>query len=444
MISRPAEETTCSIVNKALEYGLKIWTADKLESVLTRCMANDNELAVAPSRTAGPSAGPQRALSRLLQNEKIHGSTERDPTQKRRDWHYFTRGSYFVLVEDMSKELATIAAHEYPPVKDKDSARRPWPVLHCHPLARNPFAPFDDREKRRYEKQQAEQKEENEIARANKERQQAIIQTFKRKAEAMLTMKAGKANAGGSNLRKTISMSNLHRRLSHPVTQDELGFVDLEDDEMESANASGYNPSGAGMNYIAASGNSVGITSTTGTTSTTGLLQRGTSTLPDRFGRHVLTSLKAPGREKEKAEPEATTSQMGPPSKLPDRAPMLRKSKSTNTLKLPKREEGAKPGYCESCRIKFEDFSIVRLVFIPFLLYLHYLSQHIISSRHRKFAANPSNFTALDKVLNRLQRKNRAEIAQIERDRSMSMHLLCPQYEARNTYSERNIELSSP
>lgn len=367
MISRPAEETTCSIVNKAIEYGLKIWTADKLESVLTRCMANDNELAVAPSRAAGPSAGPQRALSRLLQNEKIHGSTERDPTQKRRDWQYFTRGSYFVLVEDMSKELATIAAHEYPPVKDKDSARRPWPVLHCHPHARNPFAPFDDRERRRYEKQQAEQKEENELARANKEREKAILQTFKRKTRAMLTMKAaGKANAGGPNLRKTISMSNLHRQLNNPFGIDEL--VDLEDDEMESANASGYNPSGAGMNYIAASGNSVGITSTTGTTSTTGLLRRGTSTLPDKFGRHVLTSLRAPGREKEKVEPEATTSQMGPPSKVPDRVPMLRKSKSTNTMKLPKREEGAKPGYCESCRIKFEDFSAVRPVSIfPFL-----------------------------------------------------------------------------
>lgn len=357
--SRGAEDPACSIVTKAVEYGMKIWTSEKLESVLSRCLANETELPVAPSRVAGPSAGPQRALSRLLQNEKIHGTTERDPTQKRRDYHYFLRGSCFVLVEDMSGELATVAAYEYPPIKDKDSARRPWPVLHCHPLARNPFAPFDDKERRRYEKQQAEQKKDEAENRLKKDREIAM---FRRKAEATQTLKAAsRSNAGGANLRKTLSVTNLHRRLSHPVTHNERDglCIDLDgdDNDIKSANASGYNQSGAGMNYMAASGNSVGITSTTGTTSTTGRFQRPLNGLPDKFGRHVVTSLKVSG--KEKVEPEATTSQMGPPSKLPDRAPLLRKSKSTNTLKLPKREEGAKPGYCESCRIKFEDFSVV-------------------------------------------------------------------------------------
>ena len=52
---------------------------------------------------------------------------------------------------------------------------------------------------------------------------------------------------------------------------------------------------------------------------------------------------------------------MGPPV-LPERAHVLRKSKSTNTMRLPKREEGAKPGYCESCRVKFENFKDVRLL----------------------------------------------------------------------------------
>ena len=51
---------------------------------------------------------------------------------------------------------------------------------------------------------------------------------------------------------------------------------------------------------------------------------------------------------------------MGPPATIPDKAKFLRKSKSTNTLKLPKRDEASKPGYCESCRQKFEDFREVR------------------------------------------------------------------------------------
>jgi regulatory subunit for Cdc7p protein kinase len=28
-------------------------------------------------------------------------------------------------------------------------------------------------------------------------------------------------------------------------------------------------------------------------------------------------------------------------------------------MRLPKRDEGTKPGYCESCRVKFEDFQQV-------------------------------------------------------------------------------------
>lgn len=51
---------------------------------------------------------------------------------------------------------------------------------------------------------------------------------------------------------------------------------------------------------------------------------------------------------------------MGPPTTIPERAKFLRKSKSTNTLKLPKRDEATKPGYCECCRLKFEDFRNVR------------------------------------------------------------------------------------
>lgn len=50
---------------------------------------------------------------------------------------------------------------------------------------------------------------------------------------------------------------------------------------------------------------------------------------------------------------------MGPPP-LPERQRILRKSRSTNTMRLPKRDETSKPGYCESCRQKFPDFKEVR------------------------------------------------------------------------------------
>ncbi|KAF9484458.1 hypothetical protein BDN70DRAFT_989551 [Pholiota conissans] len=416
------EDSARSLVAKAMEYEMKIWNSTKLASVLDRCLTDTTVKNISATRhTAGPSAGPNRSLSRLLQTEKIHGTTERDPTQRRHDWHYFSRGSVFVLVEDIHQQLATIAAHEYPIVKDK-SARKPWPVLYCHPLARNPFGPFDEKEQKRYEKQLNNEKK-DEVQR-DMAKKQKLLEALKRKAETTQSLKAAAiSNAGGANLRKSISVSNLRRRYSHPVAGQHGGGglidLDADEDEIEPANASGYNPSAAGMNYIAASGNSVGITSNTGTTSTSSRFQRninGASAFTDKFGRHVVTSLKMSTKEKVEAGP--SNNPMGPPTKVP----MLRKSKSTNTMKLPKRDEGAKPGYCESCRVKFEDFTM-----------------HTTSTKHRKFATNPANFAALDTVLARLQRRTNEQTSLCLAQQAMQVRLSCAEH--RSNHSQ---ELCSP
>jgi len=160
--------------------------------------------------------------------------------------------------------------------------------------------------------------------------------------------------------------------------------------------------------YMAASGNSVGITSTTGTTSTAGALFRNLklpAALQERIQSQVVTSRKFPSagtgagaagdkeREQEKAD-QGKKGTMGPPVGIPERPNgLLRKSRSTNTLRLPKREEGCKPGYCESCRAKFEDFK-----------------SHIRGRKHRKFAQDDSNFLQLDFLLGRIRRKTIQEV----------------------------------
>lgn len=271
----------------------------------------------------------------------------------------------------MHGELATLAVHEYLAVnskKDKDKdplAKKPWPVLHCHPHARNPFVPFDEREKRRYEKQLAAEKEQEEDDEKRRE-QKRIDFIMKRKL-------AAKRSKGVNDLRRTASVNNIRRRYSHPVAGQHGGAegIDLEDDvdddELQDvANASGCTASNTGA-YVAASGNSVGITSNTGTTSTSQAFSNNRPTMAmDRFGRHVVTNLKFPARDKENQTPVGS---MGPPTKLPTKQHLIKRSKSTNTLRLPKRDEGAKPGYCESCRMKFDDFSEVKLLYKPFRLY---------------------------------------------------------------------------
>lgn len=348
------------VLAEAIKQDKKIWNTTKLDSVLTRLL--DDSPTVSTSTAHKPNTvsritvttNPQRSLTRLLQSERVHGTLERDPTQKRHDFRYFARGSKFVLVEDMRQQLATIAAHEYP-IPPKGVTKVPWPVLHCHPRARGPFIAYDEREKKRWERQQHNEVESKE-ERAEHRNRIRQAEVMKKKAETNLH-----ATRTG-DLRRSVSMNNLRRRttlLSGSPHDEHLIDLDVDGDNPDSANASGYLVSGAGLGYMAASGNSVGITSTTGTTSTAGHSLRNvqlSSALSGRMKQQIVTSRKFPSATADKLLNEKAL--MGPPA-IPERQPVLRKSRSTNTLKLPKREEGSKPGYCESCRMKFEDFKNV-------------------------------------------------------------------------------------
>lgn len=334
-----------------------------MDSVLERCLPSTaSTSAFIPSTSVTTAIGAksnQRSLTRLLQSERVHGTTERDPTQKRLGFQYFSRASYFVLVEDIRQELATIAACEYAIVKGSDGTIKPtWPVLHCHPQSRGPFIPFDDREKQKWERMkraEAARDREKEQKRQSERRQEVL----KRKRAQLHARKTG-------DLRRSVSMINLHRKTTDPDISALPDLIDLDADGQDSATASGYLAStGTGGTYIAASGNSVGITSTTGTTSTTDNSLRNLqlpAALRDRIQNQVVTSRKS--TLSTTLHTKTLGGKMGPPARIPGRPNALRKSRSTNTLRLPKREEGKKPGYCESCRMKFDDFKLVTTLFL--------------------------------------------------------------------------------
>lgn len=348
--SRSADENASlgheTLVRKAKQFGMKIWDTAKLDSVLTRCDV--------PALLPGAISQQNRSLTSLLESEKRHGTTtERDPTTKRHDYHYFSKGSYFVLVEDIRQELATIAALEYSVTRTSDGKEKgTWPVAHCHPLSRGPFVEYNDKEERRREKQE----------RAEKERE---------RAEEMRVLKFKQVQRKKQDLRRSVSMSNLQRQATNNVENacgEPFEFVDAS--RVGNA-ASGFDSTATCGSYIAASGNSVSVASTYGTTSTIGFGSGVAGSLPaslvGRMANQVITSRKVMeppettmSRSASLSKPSASSTMMPPPD-VPDhsRKSLLRKCKSTNTLRLGKRDEKSKPGYCESCRHKFEDFKQV-------------------------------------------------------------------------------------
>ena len=347
-----------SSLDKARQFGMKIWSASKLHNILDRC-----DVPRAPNASSSLPNRPEH-LATLLKTEQLHGTMERDPTQRRNDYIYFSKDSYFVLVEDLRQELATVAATEYPITRGKDGKEAgAWPVLYCHPLSRGPFLPYDEREERRRQKVEKAEKERIE----ERARRKARLQQNQRKRKAQ--QRQQRKAAAAHDLRKSASLNNLKRRATFPEQGVPLdGFVDLDADfpeegQPESINASGYLASGA---YMAASGNSVSIASTAATSTAGGLLR--SLQLPPGLRekmQHQITMRRASTSTVPLPTASASNKEnvnvMGPPPTIPERARFLRKSKSTSTLKLPKRDEASKPGYCECCRVKFEDFREVRV-----------------------------------------------------------------------------------
>ncbi|TRM69654.1 Dfp1/Him1, central region-domain-containing protein [Schizophyllum amplum] len=360
-------KTNDDVVLRALRFKKKsqvrVWSIEKLEHWLGDILDGASSQSVDV-----PAPRPERDLALLLRNERIHGTSERDPTQKRNDYKYFSKNSHFVLVEDIREELATVIAHEY--VMPKSKTVPPWPVAHCDHRARGPFTAYDDREKRRHQKAMQEEEEEREGALYTQYR------LLKAQRHVWAQNDANRPDRRAGDLRRTVSLSNMRRREEEELEDEDATTVDLDDSQYQAyPHGSGYMASGQ---YMAASGNSMSITSAAGTTTSMSNAVRNLSlpaSLQGRIDKEIVTSRKPGG--------SAQIGDMGPP----DRMPVLRKSKSTNTMRQVKRAEGMKPGYCEACRRKFEHFE-----------------DHITTRGHRKFAENPNNYVALDDVLSRVKR----------------------------------------
>ncbi|KAH7096429.1 hypothetical protein BKA62DRAFT_662815 [Auriculariales sp. MPI-PUGE-AT-0066] len=361
--------------------------------------------ALAPKPPSRPAAAPARVsqqLGRLLQSEKLRGTTEeRDPTAKRADYRYFNRGVYFSLCEDLNHREVTLWAHEYPrysvPVpRPSDHAKSkaalkddnpPWPVLHADPRANNPFAPYNEKvEQRRVKREQ--------------EAQQFDDLVHRRK----LDLKRQKANR----------IRALAEESGHPPAAREQLMGDLHVDivmtrpAQDEPDASAMNGTGLGTDacgsaaYWGASGNSIPLSATTTTTSFAALRELS-------FGRDnsivfpaamnstlklvgpafpAATPVPATDSGKENApvaNPSVDRARMPPPN-----ANAIRRSKSVGSLRVQvhKKEKASKGGYCENCRVRFED-----------------IHEHVKGKKHVRWASEETNFSALDVELARVARR---------------------------------------
>ncbi|GAA5948739.1 hypothetical protein JCM3765_004990 [Sporobolomyces pararoseus] len=348
------------ILSKATDFKLKIWSLDKLTLILNRINSHS------PNKT---DASLQRnpSLPSLLRDEQLYGTRERDPFVPRSDMHYFPQSKYYLLVEDSTGEHRPIVIQEYDkPRKHEDPT---WPVLYGGIEGRSGFYKYEGPPI-----QYQPRFDPNPLPKRPSLAPSAKT-TDGTKLMAGFSTTAARA-VGAPNLRRAISLQNVPR-----VGTSKLAPTAQEDNKHAAPGGIHRRDS-----YIAASGNSQIITSNTGTSTRSGAaMQPGTgkgSAIDKRLAvlanRTVSVSMGGNSSKKE----------VGSAAKTLKRS-MSVDSQMKDVRKFVKpREEPKKPGYCENCRIKYDDFKT-----------------HVVSNKHRRFAINDKNWVDLDDLLGLIARR---------------------------------------
>ncbi|EAT86383.1 hypothetical protein SNOG_06552 [Parastagonospora nodorum SN15] len=392
-----------AVLYKAKELGMKIWSVDKLQRMIETMFNRETGEDPASVQTRhGAAAAQQKGrpadLQRLLQNEKL----DRDYTVASQE--LIPLRGYYVYVHDMDESTRPVMIREYQKV-EKEKGK--WPQFRASGNGKCPFV--DDPHFGRRQQQEEEARRQQRAAAAAAPRTRA--------ASAM----EGKLALGENN--------NLARRPSAPAT-----FVKAEDEDAKPldppkgvptkrASTDGVPPmfGSAQANiramprFIAGEPIASGLQASNITSAIQSQMISSTAAAPRAGNSKEVNALKRKVLEKNSV-PSANTNS-GHSSAMNDvramlnqeHVPLMRaaKRKAQETLGLGQEDEDTekqarkvaalrrrktvekelKPGYCENCREKFNDFD-----------------EHVVSRKHRKFAMTTENWVELDQLLAQLDR----------------------------------------
>lgn len=390
-----------STLHRALEMGKKIWTLDKLQKILSMVLEADPYKSCVighDARHGTTKLNDQTNLLQLLQAERIHGPSDRDPTVVTKDLHHF-KGPY-IYVWDIEGRTKPVMVREYPKVADKKDGE--WPQFRVASEGRCPFIDDQELQKESRPKRQAKAVEEKKAPSVNPPEASAPkVVTGKR---TLAEMQDGQ-NRGA---RHTESFDST--KVSNPPVLDfqapnQNAFISHAKQGRFLAGepvASGVQPSN-----ITSAIRSQMISSTTGALG----VKAGTSREVLGLQRKVLVQkastpavsqdissrrIAETGHDSNTFVRSASASRAVSQKldAVDENEPAPRKDKVRRTVSAPvptkQKARELKPGYCENCQDKFDDFD-----------------DHILTRKHRKFADNDDNWCQLDALLRQLKREPR-------------------------------------
>ncbi|KAJ4371370.1 Cdc7p-Dbf4p kinase complex regulatory subunit [Neocucurbitaria cava] len=391
------------ILYKAKELNMKIWSVEKLQRMVDTMFNKETgeDASTYPTRqgvAALPQKGRPADLQRLLQNEKL----DRDYVIASQDM--IPLRGYYIYVHDMDEATRPVMIREYQKV-EKDKGK--WPQFRASGNGRCPFV-----EDPHFGRRQQEEQETRRVARA-------VAVAPRTRAASALEEKV----ALGEN-------NNLARRPSAPAA-----YIKEEEEEEDAkpldppkvlppkrTNTDGVPPMfGSAQASIRAVPRFIGgepiasglqasnITSAIRSqmiSSTAAGPRAGNSKEVNQLKRKVLEKNSVPSANsgqssvmndvraalnQEHSQPMRAAKRraqenLGFVRGEEDEERQARKAAALRRRKTAEKE--LKPGYCENCREKFNDFD-----------------EHVVSRKHRKFAMTTENWAELDQLLSQLNRR---------------------------------------
>ncbi|KAH6633353.1 Dfp1/Him1, central region-domain-containing protein [Boeremia exigua] len=388
------------ILIKARELGMKIWSVEKLQRMIDTMFSKETGEDIQYTTrysTATGQKGRQADLQRLLQNEKL----DRDYVIGAQDMVQL-RG-YYVYVHDMDEVTRPVMIREYQKV-EKEKGK--WPQFRASGNGKCPFVE-DPHFGRRQQEEHDERRAQRALAAAPRTRAASAME---------------ERRALGEN-------NNLARRETAPAVTRKEGQEDdakpldppkgppLKRTSTEgpppmfgSAQASiramprfiGGEPVASGLHQS----NMTSAIQSQMISSTAAAPRAGNSKEVNQLQRKVLEKNSVTSANS--AYSSVMNDVRGPPN--PDHAQPMRAAKRKAQESLNQAQEIAeqerqarkmaalrrrktaekelKPGYCENCREKFNDFD-----------------EHCVTRKHRKFAVTNENWVELDALLAQLDRQ---------------------------------------
>ncbi|KAI9864230.1 MAG: hypothetical protein M1824_005625 [Vezdaea acicularis] len=424
--SRKAQSNNLDVLHRARALNMKIWALEKLQRMMHTMF--DGETGTQAhghnTRSNNGTAGAKDLLE-LLKKERLNGPSDRDLTVSSRDIVHF-KGP-FLYIYDMDEKTRPVMMREYPKVQSKEEGA--WPMFRSVSMGKCPFLEDTGYIKRDMERELAKERE---AMREHRERQAKAPRTrlaaatrSARMEPPTVTGKRALAQVDEDSQLTSIADSTRDPSLERAkIAPSRRGCLDTLSRPSQSAYESHAAPghlyggepvaSGVQPSNITSAIRSQMISSTAAAPGA----KAGMSKEVHGLTRKVLEKNSGQGNgipsshrmfEPSGASREVGTTNTTRPEKqrgrdvlgniLEEAAPSAEADKENvtrqryvkkSTLVLKKKEvkkRDLKPGYCENCREKFDDFE-----------------DHTYSRRHRKFATSPDNWAELDGLLKNLVR----------------------------------------